>query len=129
EELGWARSRTSRSLAGLSTVKGRLQFVVAEGGHQVAGPMVVVDYAHTPDALVRALQALRSVAEARGGRVICLFGCGGNRDRGKRRVMGDLADQLADEVIVTNDNPRDEDPMDIVRSEERRVGKGCSAPW
>lgn len=114
QELGWSLSRTARALAGLRSVEGRLQIVEAEGGRQVAGPMVVVDYAHTPDALERALQALRSVAEARGGRVICLFGCGGNRDRGKRRVMGELADQLADEVIVTNDNPRDEDPMDIV---------------
>lgn len=106
-ELGWTLSRTARVLASLRAVEGRLQVVEAEGA---GAPLVVVDYAHTPDALERALEALRSVAAARGGRVACVFGCGGNRDRGKRPIMGEVAGRLADIVIVTSDNPRDEDP-------------------
>jgi len=113
QELGWSLSRTARVLAGLRSVEGRLQIVETEGAASASGPMVVVDYAHTPDALERALQALRSVAAARGGKVACVFGCGGNRDRGKRSLMGEVAERLADTVVVTNDNPRDEDPKAI----------------
>src|SRR3546814_14257926 len=76
--------------------------------------MVVVDYAHTPDALKRALLALRDVARVRGGKLICVFGCGGSRDRSKRPVMGRIAFDLADEVVLTNDNPHLEDPQDII---------------
>src|SRR3546814_13624226 len=76
--------------------------------------MVVVDYAHTPDALKRALLALRDVARVRGGTLICVFGCGGSRDRSKRPMMGRLAVELADEVVLTNDNPRLEEPLDII---------------
>ena len=75
---------------------------------------MVVDYAHTPDALARALAALR-VANARSGRLVCLFGCGGDRDPGKRPVMGGIAAELADSVVVSSDNPRHEVPEDIVR--------------
>lgn len=114
QQLGWSLSRTSRALAGLRSVEGRLQIVEPELQGASGGPMVVVDYAHTPDALERALHALRSVATARGGQVACVFGCGGNRDRGKRSLMGELAGRLADTVVITNDNPRDEDPMEIV---------------
>lgn len=111
-ELGWTLSRTARVLATLRAVEGRLQVVEAEG---IVGPLVVVDYAHTPDALERALGALRSIAEARGGRVVCVFGCGGNRDRGKRPLMGELAGRLADIAVITSDNPRDEDPEAITK--------------
>jgi UDP-N-acetylmuramoyl-L-alanyl-D-glutamate--2,6-diaminopimelate ligase len=74
-------------------------------------PLVVVDYAHTPDALEQALNALRAHCE---GRLICVFGCGGERDAGKRPQMGEIAERLADSIIVTDDNPRGEDGNLIV---------------
>src|SRR5690606_19794747 len=94
-------------------VPGRLELVTAPG--PVRG---VADYAHKPDAVVAALAALREVA-APGGRVICVIGAGGERDRGKRPVMGAAAARGADLVVITDDNPRGEDPATI-RSEVRR---------
>jgi UDP-N-acetylmuramoyl-L-alanyl-D-glutamate--2,6-diaminopimelate ligase len=75
--------------------------------------MVVIDYAHTPDALEKTLEALRLVADERGGQLWCVFGCGGDRDPGKRPQMGRISEQ-ADHVIVTSDNPRSEDPAHII---------------
>ncbi len=112
QELGWDLPRIARVLATLSSVEGRLQIVEAPAGVEAA--LVVVDYAHTPDALERALIALRGVARARGGRLVCVFGCGGSRDSGKRPIMGRIAATLADSVILANDNPRMEDPRAIV---------------
>ena len=83
-------------------------------------PLIVVDYAHTPDALENALNALRGMANARGAALIVIFGCGGDRDRGKRSLMGEIATRLADRTVLTNDNPRSESPSSIL--DEIRVG-------
>ncbi len=96
-----------RVLSQLKAVPGRMQLL---GGNDK--PLVVVDYSHTPDSLEKALQALRLHTK---GRLICVFGCGGNRDAAKRPLMAKIAEKLADEVIVTNDNPRHELPEDIAR--------------
>jgi UDP-N-acetylmuramoyl-L-alanyl-D-glutamate--2,6-diaminopimelate ligase len=95
--------------ARLEPPPGRMQRV---GGG--AAPLVVVDYAHSPDALDKCLTSLRDVARAQGGRLVCVFGCGGDRDRGKRPLMGEVASRHADFVVVTSDNPRSEDPDAIV---------------
>jgi UDP-N-acetylmuramoyl-L-alanyl-D-glutamate--2,6-diaminopimelate ligase len=94
----------------VTPVPGRMQRVPGEPGL----PEVVVDYAHTPDALEKAVAALRPLAQARGGRLWCLFGCGGNRDATKRPLMGEIAARLADRVVVTSDNPRREPAQAIL---------------
>jgi UDP-N-acetylmuramoyl-L-alanyl-D-glutamate--2,6-diaminopimelate ligase len=98
-----------QQVAQLQAVAGRMQTL---GGAGL--PTVVVDYAHTPDALEKVLQALREVTTGNGGKLICMFGCGGDRDRGKRPMMGTVAAGLADVCIVTSDNPRSENPRDII---------------
>jgi len=111
--LGWDLTKTSQALEQLGSVDGRLERVpplLAD----VAVPLVLVDYAHTPDALERVLRTLRPLAQARQGRLWCIVGCGGDRDAGKRPIMGAVAHKLADSVIVTSDNPRTEEPAAIV---------------
>ena len=93
----------------LQPVPGRMEFA---GGDAL--PLSVVDYAHTPDALAQVLQALRPLAAQRGGRLWCVFGCGGDRDPHKRPLMGAAAAALADEILLTSDNPRSEDPGAIL---------------
>lgn len=93
-------------LAHVNTVSGRMESL---GGGEL--PLVVIDYAHTPDALRHVLGALR---EHTSGTLWCVFGCGGERDRQKRPLMGQIAEQYADRVVVTNDNPRQENPVDII---------------
>jgi UDP-N-acetylmuramoyl-L-alanyl-D-glutamate--2,6-diaminopimelate ligase len=97
-------------IPGLQPVVGRMELISLENGLQ-AGPRVVVDYAHTPDALQKALETLREHCE---GKLWCVFGCGGDRDRGKRPQMGNVASRLADRVVVTSDNPRSENPETII---------------
>ena len=105
ECLGISVDTIADGLCATSPVRGRFEFV------DVGQPFsIAVDYAHTPDALEAALGAARSVSE---GRVIVVFGCGGDRDHGKRPEMGRVAERLADRVILTSDNPRNEDPQDI----------------
>ena len=95
------------AISHIQSVNGRMQKL--GGGKQ---PLVVVDYAHTPDALEKVLQALR---EQTTGKLICVFGCGGNRDTGKRPLMAQVASEIADAVVVTSDNPRNEDPEKIIQ--------------
>lgn len=121
-------------LAKLEPVNGRMQRL---GGRlQNDEPLVVIDYAHTPDALEKTLEALRPMATARGGELICMFGCGGDRDTTKRPLMGAIAEKLADGVVVTSDNPRSEDPQSIIEqiaagmkdaSKARRIEDRASA--
>jgi UDP-N-acetylmuramoyl-L-alanyl-D-glutamate--2,6-diaminopimelate ligase len=104
--VGEAPDRVLPALSKLEGVKGRLEVMGV-----VRGGLVVIDYAHKPDALTAALKALRPFAP--GGRLICVIGCGGDRDKAKRPIMGQIASALADTVIVTDDNPRTENARDI----------------
>jgi len=110
--LGYPLNRVLPLLPRLSPPPGRLQRL--GGGHL---PLVAVDYAHTPDALENALSALRAHCQ---GRLLCLFGCGGERDKGKRPLMAEVAERLADGVWVTDDNPRGEARLQII--EDIRAG-------
>ena len=102
--LGLPLADAAQACSALTPVPGRMQRVL----HPGAGPEVVVDYAHTPDALEKALLALQPLAAQRGGALWCVFGCGGNRDAAKRPLMGALAQRHAAHVVVTSDNPRHE---------------------
>ncbi len=105
--LGFSFEETTEALSDLSAPPGRLELV-----GEIHQALVFVDYAHTPEALAKALSSLRPLVR---GRLFCLFGCGGNRDKGKRPLMGQVAANLADLVIVTSDNPRYEDPGEIIK--------------
>jgi UDP-N-acetylmuramoyl-L-alanyl-D-glutamate--2,6-diaminopimelate ligase len=107
--LGVPLQAAVRACSALHSVPGRMECLVEPGE-----PMVVVDYAHTPDALGQALSALRPLAAQRGGRLWCVFGCGGDRDPSKRPLMGAIASQKSDQVVVTSDNPRQEKPEAII---------------
>ncbi|MDD2741926.1 MAG: UDP-N-acetylmuramoyl-L-alanyl-D-glutamate--2,6-diaminopimelate ligase [Rhodocyclaceae bacterium] len=110
-DAGVQPAEVARRLSELQAPAGRMERI---GG--IGEPLVVVDYAHTPDALENALRSLRDVAVARGGKLGIIFGCGGDRDQGKRAAMGEVAERLADDVVVTSDNPRSEAPDSIIRN-------------
>jgi UDP-N-acetylmuramoyl-L-alanyl-D-glutamate--2,6-diaminopimelate ligase len=107
--LGVPLAAAAAALAECTAPPGRMEVIGTEMGGK---PLAVIDYAHTPDALAKALAALR---EHCAGALWCVFGCGGDRDPGKRPMMGAIADELADQIIVTDDNPRSEDPQHIIR--------------
>jgi UDP-N-acetylmuramoyl-L-alanyl-D-glutamate--2,6-diaminopimelate ligase len=104
---GMALVEAKKRLAALPPVPGRMQ-ALGEA------PLVVIDYAHTPDALENVLHALRPVAQERGGQLLVAFGAGGDRDPTKRPRMGEIAVRLADRVLITSDNPRSENPLSII---------------
>jgi UDP-N-acetylmuramoyl-L-alanyl-D-glutamate--2,6-diaminopimelate ligase len=108
---GLTLDQAKRKIERLKPVVGRLELLQAKS---IQMPLAIVDFAHTPDALEKVLQVIRPLAEARGGKVSCVFGCGGDRDPMKRPMMGRVAEQLADVVTVTSDNPRSEDPQAII---------------
>lgn len=109
-----------KSLESVSDVNGRMELV--REGQPFA---VLVDYAHSPDGLESALSTIREFAS---GRIITVFGCGGNRDRSKRPVMGAIAARFSDRVIVTSDNPRKEDPLQIMRDIEAGIAEAGGSP-
>jgi UDP-N-acetylmuramyl-tripeptide synthetase len=113
----------TRALATLTAPPGRMQRL---GGH--GKPLVVIDYAHTPDALDKALTALRPAVTGT-GELICVFGCGGDRDPGKRPEMGRIAARLASRVVVTSDNPRSEDPAEIATGIVRGIRETGNRRW
>lgn len=111
------KDQISRAVSKLTPVPGRMETFLSSRQY----PIVVVDYAHTPDAIERALQSLREHTE---GQLWCVFGCGGDRDRSKRPVMGGIVERLADQVVITDDNPRNEDPVIIVDEIQRGMQVG-----
>ncbi|MDR1350047.1 MAG: UDP-N-acetylmuramoyl-L-alanyl-D-glutamate--2,6-diaminopimelate ligase [Zoogloeaceae bacterium] len=114
-EAGLSMRETTARLERLTPPPGRMQrYGGASDDAYDALPLVLVDYAHTPDALENALATLRPLAKMRGGRLICVFGCGGDRDRGKRPLMGEVAAAGADRLWITSDNPRHENPYVII---------------
>ena len=129
--LGYQLADIAPAMRNISAPPGRMEVVSVAGytaeektadeitaaenlGPALNQPLVVVDYAHTPDALTQALTTLRETAAARDGRLICVFGCGGDRDPSKRPIMGAAAETGADEVWLTSDNPRSESPTSIL---------------
>tara|TARA_Y100001936_G_scaffold209202_2_gene215197 strand:+ start:10420 stop:11973 length:1554 start_codon:yes stop_codon:yes gene_type:complete len=115
---GFNLSDAVKSLKKIQSISGRMQKF---GGGSL--PLVIVDFAHTPDALKKTLTALREIVSStanilkfrnKKSKLICVFGCGGNRDQDKRALMGKIATELSDETIITSDNPRDEDPYSII---------------
>jgi murE/murF fusion protein len=120
--FGWSLQRVASALSAAQAAPGRLEPVSTD----TTLPMVVVDYAHTPDALQRALEALAPLARARQGRRVCVFGCGGDRDPGKRPIMARIAQDNADRLVITSDNPRSESPQRII--EEILGGLSAATP-
>lgn len=105
--LGVTPAASAEALHGATGVRGRMEAI--DPARDL--PLVVVDYAHTPDGLRQVLVSAREICA---GQLWCVFGCGGNRDTGKRALMGAIAAELADQIVITSDNPRDEDPQAII---------------
>jgi UDP-N-acetylmuramoyl-L-alanyl-D-glutamate--2,6-diaminopimelate ligase len=116
-QVGIADDVTARGIGGLPAVPGRMEAVEAGQAFRV-----VVDYAHKPGGLENALGSARSLAGEH--RVISVIGCGGDRDRGKRPVMGEVSTRMADVTVLTSDNPRSEEPMGIIREMQAGAERG-----
>src|SRR5690606_29191646 len=114
-ELGLERLEVLRLLSELESVSGRFQFIISDGGITA-----IVDYAHTPDALDNVLKTIEDI-RSRNEQLITVVGCGGDRDKTKRPIMAQIATNLSDKVILTSDNPRSEDPDDIIADMEKGV--------
>lgn len=119
--LGVESTQIAQGIRNLTAVRGRFEQV-----RSPAGWMAVVDYAHTPDALEHCLKTIRELTSGSGNRVITIFGCGGNRDRTKRKVMGAVVARDSDIMIVTSDNPRNEDPATIIDEVLQGIPPGTS---
>ena len=107
--LGFSLNKIQEIIEEMRTPSGRMELVDLSNASLL--PKVLVDFSHTPDALKLSLQSIRNHYD---GKIWCVFGCGGDRDRGKRKMMGKIAEQYADYVIVTSDNPRNENPEKII---------------
>jgi UDP-N-acetylmuramoyl-L-alanyl-D-glutamate--2,6-diaminopimelate ligase len=114
DQLGVAPSAVKKGLEAVKSVPGRIELLETETPYRV-----ILDYAHSPDALENILNTVRQTTKA--GRVIALFGCGGDRDHEKRPIMGEIGGRLADFSILTSDNPRGEDPDAILEEIERGI--------
>lgn len=117
-EMGFDFRAVLDGLAVCTGVPGRMEVVPANTDYSV-----IIDYAHTPDGLENVLNCVREIAE---GKVICVFGCGGDRDKTKRPIMGDIATRLSDIAVITSDNPRSEDPDEIIKDITAGIGKHAS---
>lgn len=113
--LGISEENVVKGISNLLPVEGRFNIINFKSNH------IVIDYAHTPDGLEKVLKTARSLSD---NKLVCIFGCGGNRDMQKRPIMGKIASCLADDVIITSDNPRFEDPQEIIN----QIEKGCVKP-
>jgi UDP-N-acetylmuramyl-tripeptide synthetase len=112
-DLGYSLQAIAQALTAITAVPGRMEHVKPED-EMGDGPQVIVDYAHTPDALTQVLRALKPVALSRGGKLWCVFGCGGDRDPIKRPLMANAVEQEAHQLVITSDNPRSESPEAII---------------
>jgi UDP-N-acetylmuramoyl-L-alanyl-D-glutamate--2,6-diaminopimelate ligase len=112
--IGIAQNAALAALSKAAGVKGRAEVVPTAGKDYT----VIIDYAHSPDGLVNIISGMRKVA---GGRIITLFGCGGDRDATKRPLMGKAAGQLSDFCVITSDNPRSEEPLKIIKQIEEGI--------
>jgi UDP-N-acetylmuramoyl-L-alanyl-D-glutamate--2,6-diaminopimelate ligase len=128
EELDLGPGEIARAMGHLAPVPGRLQVIATPQGEEGDSPpfTVLVDYAHTPAGLEIVLREARALGSA--GRVLCVFGCGGNRDRAKRPLMGAAAAHMSDLAFVTSDNPRHEDPLAIIEEVLGGVPEGRANP-
>lgn len=115
--IGWSEQQIGQALNHLTSVDGRMQMLASS-----LQPSIVIDFAHTPDALAKALQGMRQHMASE-SKLWCVFGCGGERDSGKRPIMGQIASELADKVVLTDDNPRGENSADIIK----QILVGCLA--